>query len=388
MMKKKICIFLAVAVCICCFIPVTDVSAVTYFEDATITADEVNMRLRPTTDSPVITQLDEGARIGVYCEEVAGWYRVVYGNYRGYVCADYVFLPSKDYLVGNVMEGGLHLRQNAGLYSTIIMELSEGTGIKILSIDGDWYYIEIEETNEDGTINVINGYVHKDYVKISSGDEATMLIKNGMSGAEVRNIQQELRRRNFMIAAATGYYGDITEGAVKAFQQKAGLQADGIVGPETYEMLFSDNDISTTTAELFGITGEVKLSTWDEINKIWKKGTTATVTDVKTGLQYTAYRFGGWFHADCEPLTAADTAIMLQMYGGTWSWDRRAIWVTIGTVTYAASQNGMPHLASPVSGNNFDGHYCIHFNDSKVHATSAECPRHQACVQYAYNAAH
>ncbi|MDD5016781.1 MAG: SH3 domain-containing protein [Eubacteriales bacterium] len=351
--------------------------------------DDVNMRLRPTTDSPVITQLDDGTRIGVYCEEGEGWYRIIYGNYRGYVSAEYVFLPSKDYLVANVIEGGLHLRQNPGLYSTIIRDLSEGTGLKILNMTGDWYYVEIEETNENGTIEVINGYVHKDYIKISNAEQPGTMIKIGMSGAEVRNIQQELRSRNFMIAPATGYFGEVTEGAVKAFQRKAGLAADGIVGPETYAMLFSDNGISTTVAEMFGITGEVKLSTWDEIDKQWKKGTTALVTDVKTGLQYTAYRFGGWYHADCEPYTAADTAIMLEIFGGEWSWNRRAIWVTLSNgVTYAASQHGMPHMVDVIAGNNFPGHFCIHFNDSKVHETSAECPRHQACVQYAYNAAH
>ena len=98
-------------------------------------------------------------------------------------------------------------------------------------------------------------------------------------------------------------------------------------------------------------------------------------------------RFGGWWHADVEPVTAEDTAIMKENYGGSWSWDRRAIWVTVDGVTYAASQNGMPHLSNPVSGNDFDGHFCIHFNDSKVHETGKEGPRHQARIDYAYSKA-
>ena len=291
-------------------------------------------------------------------------------------------------MVANVIEGGLHLRQNPGTYSTIIMDLNEGTGLTIKNISGDWYYVEIEMADEEGNIDVVDGYVHKDYVKLSSAEKASMLLKKGMSGAAVRNIQQELRRRNFMIAAATGYFGDVTEGAVKAFQRKASLAVDGIVGAETYEAIFADNGITTTTAELFGITGEVMLSTWDDIAKVFTKGSKALVTDVKTGKQFWVQRFGGWWHADCEPCTAADTAIMKEVYGGTWSWDRRAIWVTIGSKTYAASQNGMPHLSSPIGGNDFDGHFCIHFKDSKVHATGRKCPRHQYCVNYAYNAAH
>lgn len=387
-MKKVMFFFMALAVCIALFVPVQTANAMPYFEDATIIGDEVNMRMRPTTDAPIILKLDEGTRIGVFCEEVEGWYRIIYGNYRGYISADYVFLPSTDYMIANVLEGGLNLRQNPGTYSSVIKKLNEGTGLKIKSFAGDWYYVELEETGADGTVKVTNGYVHKDYVKISKAKQVSNLLKIGMSGAEVRNLQQKLRERGFMISAATGYFGDVTEGAVKAFQKKAHLDRDGIVGAQTYDMIFGDNDIKTTTAEMFGITGEVRLSTWDDIKKVFTKGKTALVTDVRTGKQFRVQRFGGWFHADCEPLTAKDTAIMKECYGGSWSWDRRAIWVTIGSRTYAASQNGMPHLSSPIGGNNFDGHFCIHFKDSKVHQTSRECPRHQAAVNYAYKKAH
>ncbi len=386
-MKRFALICTALLFLIACF-PAGTALAMPYFEDATVTSDEVNMRLRPTTESPVVIKLPEGARIGVFCEETEGWYRVIYGNYRGYVSAEYVFLPSADAMYGNVTKGGISLRQNPSKYSTVIGELSEGTGIAVLGFMGDWYLVQAAQTDSEGATTTTEGYVSKDYIQLSKADHASMLLKPGMSGAEVRNIQKKLRERGFMIASATGYYGEITQGAVKAFQKKAGLSADGIVGEQTYEMLFGDSDISISAAELLGITGEVKLSNWDEINKIWRKGTCATVTDVRTGLQYTAYRFGGWFHADCEPKTAADTKIMKKMFGGNWSWNRRAIWVTLSNgVTYAASQHGMPHMANPVD-NDFPGHFCIHFYHSKVHETSAECPRHQSCVKYAYNAAH
>lgn len=385
MKKRSVLIVLVFIICTLLFLPVTQAFAMPYFEDATVIGDEVNMRLRPSTDSPVVMQLEQGARIGVFCEEVDGWYRIIYGNYRGYISSEYVFLPSTDYIVAHVLEGGLKLHQNPGTFSNTVAELSEGTGVTVKNISGEWYYVEVP--SEDGT-SVQTGYVHKDYVKLSTSKTASNMIKLGMEGAEVRNVQQKLRERNFMIATATGYFGDVTEGAVQAFQRKAGLDSDGIVGAQTYELLFGDNDITTTTAELFGITGEVKLSTWDDIAKVFTKGSKALVTDVKSGRQFWVKRFGGWFHADCEPLTAEDTAIMKECYGGSWSWDRRAIWVTIGSVTYAASQNGMPHLSSPISGNDFDGHFCIHFKDSKVHETSKECPRHQYCVNYAYEKAH
>ncbi|MBT3319653.1 MAG: SH3 domain-containing protein [Clostridia bacterium] len=386
-MKKTVMLILLAVVFAASFVPTTTANAMPYFEDATVIGEEVNMRMRPSTDSPVITQLNEGARIGVFCEEEPGWYRIIYGNYRGYISADYVFLPSKDYMIAHVQEGGLNMRENPGVYSTVIMKLDEGTGVTIINFFGEWYEIEVQVgIGEDSVIKT--GYVHSDYLKISTADRVTNILKQGMQGAAVRDLQTELRKRKFMIARATGYYGDVTVGAVKAFQKEAGLAQDGIVGEQTYELIFGENDISTTVAKMFGITGEVKKSTWDEIAKVFTKGKIATVTDVKTGKSFRVRRFGGWWHADVEPLTAADTAIMKSIYNGTWSWDRRAIWVTVGGQTFAASQNGMPHLASPTPDNNFPGHFCIHFNDSKVHETGREGPRHQYMVDYAYNRAH
>jgi len=75
---------------------------------------------------------------------------------------------------------------------------------------------------------------------------------------------------------------------------------------------------------------------------------------------------------------------MKEAAGGSWTWDRRAIWVTIDGVTYAASMNCMPHLSSTIGDNGFDGHHCIHFYKSKVHENSKQCPRHQSMVQTAY----
>ena len=386
-MKRIISVFIAMAVLVVLFAPLGSVYAMPYFEDATVTGDEVNMRMRPTTDSPIIMKLPQGTRIGVFCEEIDGWYRIIYGNYRGYISSDYVFLPSTDYIIGNVKQSGLKLRQNPGTYSNVVATLNEGTGLTITNISGEWYYVEVAALTEEE--EGLAGYVHKDFVDLSSGKTASTLLKVGMSGALVRNIQQKLRERNFLQATATGYFGDVTEGAVKAFQKKAGLSSDGIVGPETYNMLMDDsNGIATTTAELYGIRGDVKLSTWNDVAKVFKKGTKALVTDVRSGRQFWVRRFGGWYHADSEPLTKEDTAIMKKCFGGEWSWDRRAIWVTVGSVTYAASMNGMPHLSSPSNTNNFPGHFCIHFKDSKVHETSKECPRHQSQVKYAYNKAH
>ncbi len=354
----------------------TAAHAIPPFEEATITSDEVNLRLRPDTDSPVVLQLAKGTRVGVFTEEGDGWYRIIYGNYRGYVNKDYVFLPSADFMIGHVLSDGVKIHQNPGEFSSAVGTVSAGSAVTIKNICGDWYEIETSEG--------VSGYVQKTLLKESTSKKAVSLLKKGMSGAEVSKMQRKLRDRGFFSGSITGYFGDLTVEAVKAFQKKAKTGADGVAGEKTLEMLYGDNDIQTTLSERYGIKGKVLLVAWDKMQNILKKGMYFTITDVGTGRSFKAYRFGGWWHADSEPATKADTAIMKKNFGGHWSWNRRAIWVTVGGKTYAASQHGMPHMVDPVKGNDFPGHFCVHFLHSKVHQTGRECPRHQYCVQQAY----
>ena len=62
----------------------------------------------------------------------------------------------------------------------------------------------------------------------------------GMSGDDVTKIQQKLKELGLFNEEVTDFYGRKTEAAVKAFQEAAGLKADGIAGAKTREMLFSD----------------------------------------------------------------------------------------------------------------------------------------------------
>lgn len=65
-----------------------------------------------------------------------------------------------------------------------------------------------------------------------------MLYKKGTSGTIVAEIQQALREFGFESIAADGIFGAKTEEAVKAFQRNHNLSPDGIVGPNTWRILF------------------------------------------------------------------------------------------------------------------------------------------------------
>ena len=64
-------------------------------------------------------------------------------------------------------------------------------------------------------------------------DESFALSRYGYSGSEVTQIQTKLKRWGYYTGSIDGVYGSKTVAAVKWFQSKNGLTADGIAGPAT-----------------------------------------------------------------------------------------------------------------------------------------------------------
>jgi peptidoglycan hydrolase-like protein with peptidoglycan-binding domain len=62
----------------------------------------------------------------------------------------------------------------------------------------------------------------------------------GMSGSDVSAIQQKLKNLGlYTQSEITGYFGPVTEEAVKAFQGANGIKPDGVVGKQTKDKLFA-----------------------------------------------------------------------------------------------------------------------------------------------------
>jgi len=62
-------------------------------------------------------------------------------------------------------------------------------------------------------------------------------LRQGMSGEEVRALQQALAERGYDVGEADGVYGGRTRSAVLAFQRDHGLAADGVAGRQTLQAL-------------------------------------------------------------------------------------------------------------------------------------------------------
>jgi hypothetical protein len=223
------------------------------------------------------------------------------------------------------------------------------------------------------------------------------VLKNGNKGEEVSRIQSQLKEKGYFTEEVTGYFGNVTEEAVKRFQEDNNLTVDGIVGPETGKALFGTEWTYTADVEL--------LDWWSEASKIFKIGTVAKVTDVRTGETFEIVRTYGGNHADCEARTAEDSKKIKEIWGG-WSWERRPLLVEVDGRKIAASMAAMPHAGadkSPankyissrsggygrganldkIKNNGMSGVVDVHFLNSRTHNTNKVDKKHQACVKEA-----
>ena len=71
----------------------------------------------------------------------------------------------------------------------------------------------------------------------------TAVLKQGATGGEVKELQRRLKQWGYYNGAVDGVYGPATVKAVKYFQQKNGLKADGIAGKSTFEALGMNDSV-------------------------------------------------------------------------------------------------------------------------------------------------
>ncbi len=382
MMRKRLlaALLLGVIACAALFCPFAAKEAEAKDTDnGQVTADGVKLRAKPDTESDVLAELNCGQEVEVLGTD-GNWYRVLYReNVLGYIRKDYVFVNSTGSRGAYAVSDDTLLRGAPSSGAYVVSTLKAGSGLKVKALIGEWYY---------AVVDTQAGYIHRTQLTISSSTVAgSGMLKQGMEGEEVKKLQKALYDRGFLKSAeVTGSFSSTTRSAVMEYQKAMGLSADGIAGSVTLDTVYdSANKLEKANADFYKLKGHVVQLDWFKGGADWLgKGSRFTVTDVRTGKSFRARRFGGWYHADCEPITSYDTSIMKSLEG--FSWNRRPIWVTYNGKTVAASMHTMPHMANPTPSNGFDGHFCIHLLNSKVHETGKACSRHQSCVREAYRA--
>lgn len=239
--------------------------------------------------------------------------------------------------------------------------------------------------------------------------ENTVLVK-GMRTEDVLTLQKDLMNFGYFKYSPTGYFGNITFSAVLNFQKYYSLKADGIADNQTLGKIESikSNSIAEISRGRIEREDKVLLLSWfEKVNGIFKIRDKAVITDLETGMAFQVIRTYGRNHADVETATSGDTAILKQIAGGEWNWTRRAIIVDVNGYRLAASMTAKPHAGrddkpanivvdnrsggygqgqnlDTVKDNNMDGHFDIHFLNSKTHGTNRINEEHQQMIQKAF----
>lgn len=451
-------------------------------DTATVTADSLYLREGPDSSTAVVKLLRNGDALEILGKS-GSWYKVTTGKYTGYVYKDYVAVTKSG---DETLQKG-----DSGSAVKAVQQRLKELGYYSSSCDGNF---------GTQTVNAVKAFQKKNGLSQTGiADAATQkklhsssavkanaatsktdgTLKKGDKGTAVKQLQQRLKELGYYTSAIDSEYGAKTIAAVKAFQQKNGLTADGVAGSATLKKVNSSSAVSAsgkTTVTLktnqtlksgdsgaqvkalqarlkelgyyttsldsdYGYRTTAAVSAFQRANKLTVTGTanpttlrklvsssaisasaannntntntgttttkyktekldwfnggykkfsgrpTIEIKDVKTGLVFKGKVLYGSNHLDVEPLTKADTAILLKINGGVeFKWNRRPMLVKHNGHVYAASIYSEPHGQQTILDNNFDGQFCLHFYGSKTHGTEEVKQDHQDAIAQAMKA--
>ncbi len=229
------------------------------------------------------------------------------------------------------------------------------------------------------------------------------ILKQGDVNSAVKTLQTSLINLGYLSGSADGSFGLQTYLALRAFQSRNNLTADGIAGQQTLLLLSSSNakpaetvpgatatPKPTAPADVTPKASQVRYANWyTEIRSRCRTYPYATVYDFSTGISWKVHMFSIGAHADSEPVSAADTANMNKAFGGKTTWTPKAVWVIMsdGRI-YMASTHNTPHGVDHNTSNNFAGHLCIHFPRTlaEVQAIGDYATAHQKAIDLGWQA--
>ena len=238
----------------------------------TTTKVKVNLRAGRSTRSTLVKKIPAKAEITVKAVK-GSWAEVEYqSKYNGYVKTDYIVLkevkkvkvtptptptptlsPEED-------AGGYQVLQKGdkGAKVTALQEALIELGFLSGKADGTFgaatekAVIAFQKANdypETGIMDAnIQAFLFSGNVKNAKGEKTTtktlspvdgVSMKKGNTGTQVTQLQSELIRLGYLKSKASGIYDADTISAVRAFQKKNGLTANGTADKATQDLLFS-----------------------------------------------------------------------------------------------------------------------------------------------------
>ena len=244
----------------------------------TTTRDSVNLRAQKSVRSALLKKIPEGEAVTV--NAVSGsWADVTYGRYTGYVKTEFIYVkkivkaakvkvtptPTPVPTLSPEEDAGGYIVLQKGDSGAEVKALQEAMielGFLIGTADGQFgigtenAVIQFQAKNEYPTTGIVDAnlqaFLYAGKPKNSKGTAvkiktlspaAGVSIRKGNTGDAVGALQTVLTTLGYYKGEINNTYDAATISAVKAFQKKNGMTADGIVGQATRKLLASSSAI-------------------------------------------------------------------------------------------------------------------------------------------------
>lgn len=359
------------------FVDADDLAEIKTYNAKTMYLKESADLLKNFAGTKVLKQLAEDESVKLHAT-AGGWAYVKSGSKFGFVKEEILTSekPGTDTYTAYVSADNAKLFKKNSTSSKVLDRLSVNTTVTVLNVKGSWCRVKHGDTTgfmkkKALSESKVEVPVEDTFTAYVANDGARVYKKCASSSKVLATLKLDAE---VTVTAYTDDWCRVEHNGDQGYMLRSDISTRKSTEPEPVP-----GDSSATPAR-----GTAKEMDWwtSGISSIFAVGTVAVVTDVETGIAWNEKRMGGTNHADVQPVTAEDTAAMKKACGA-WSWERRPIFVTINGVNYAASMNCMPHGSDSISGNDFNGHHCIHFTNSRTHGSNRLCNLHQDAIKKA-----
>lgn len=287
-------LLLPVVLVMCFSIPVV---AATY-----VTANgHVYLRKSASTDSDIVLVLQPNDRLKVIGTN-GDWYNVEFGRKSGYVRNDVVTAEGESASSSSSSSTSSSTSTPAATSTTTYTTLQNGsTGKEVYALQEALIYAGYfdampDSKYGDSTESAIKAFQEANGLKADGiagedtqrklyGDPAVQAaseedtsenvaadgsyttLRYGDTGDDVKNMQVKLIELGYLSGSATGRFRSDTRKAVKLFQEKNSVTADGIAGKKTLALLYGSNPVAKNP-------GQTTIVTADETSGSLKVGST------------------------------------------------------------------------------------------------------------------
>ena len=264
-------------------------------------------------------------------------------------------------------------------------KMKKGTQVTVTAVKGSWAKVKVGGKT---------GYMPVKYLKAASAESASTKASSRVAAYVSKDTyvykSASTGSAKKAVATNTRVYVVGKKGAFSQVQNKSG-SATGYIKTSC----LSKSKVSAKKASGAAASSDtswkskvVKKDWFADGKYVLKKGQYGYIYDIDTGVELKIKRMGGHYHADVEPATSADTAKLLRVAGGKFSWKSHAVILKAGGKYVACGINTEPHGSQTIQNNNYDGQFCLHMSGSWTHASSKENANHQNSIDRAYNWAH